>query len=246
MAGIRAGLAGLKRENWIGLLQAFALTILVALLFYKSLMGILAGVVIVPFWYSRYMQEQARRGQVRLENEFKEYMMLISSSLQAGYSLERAIKNSQGELAKLFADSRLLPHVATLNKRIDLNTQVEQAFEMFANEVNIEEAVSLSEILSYSKRSGGDYSKHIKNTARKIDEKLAVKQEIETITTEKRLELKVMCAMPLGILAYVSLTSGDFIAPLYGNLVGAAVMTVLLLIYGVMIELGQSIININV
>jgi len=80
----------------------------------------------------------------------------------------------------------------------------------------------------------------------KIEENLAVKQEIETITTEKRLELKVMCVMPMGIIAYISLTSKGFIAPLYNNLTGVILMTVCLLIYGALIILGRKIINIRV
>jgi tight adherence protein B len=116
----------------------------------------------------------------------------------------------------------------------------------FAKAIEIEEAISLAEVISFAKRSGGDYGKNIKQTAFKIEEAMAVKQEIETITTEKRLELKVMSFMPMGILGYISLTSSSFISPLYGNLIGIILMTICLVVYGLLIMLGRKIVQINV
>ena len=106
--------------------------------------------------------------------------------------------------------------------------------------------MSLAEIIAFAKRSGGDYGKNIRETAMKIEDNLAVKQDIETITTEKRLELKVMCVMPIGILAYITLTSRGFVAPLYGNLVGIFIMSACLIAYGFLIMLGKKIIDIKV
>ena len=80
----------------------------------------------------------------------------------------------------------------------------------------------------------------------KIETNLSIKQEIETITTEKRLELKVMSFMPIGILAYITITSKSFIAPLYGNMIGISLMSGCLVAYGFLIILGKKIIEIDV
>ena len=133
-----------------------------------------------------------------------------------------------------------------MNQKIAMNIQVEKAFTELAESIQLEEAESLAEIISFAKRSGGDYGKNIRDTAIKIEENLAVKEEIQTITTEKRLELKVMSIMPMGILAYISLTSRGFIAPLYGNLLGVILMTICLFIYGALIVMGGKIIDIKV
>ena len=127
-----------------------------------------------------------------------------------------------------------------------MNISLEKAFKEFAKDIGLEEALSLSEIISFAKRSGGDYGKHIRDTALKIEENILVKQDIETITTEKRLELKVMCVMPMGILSYITITAPDFLAPLYGNLLGVCLMSVCLVVYGVLITLGRKIIDIKI
>ena len=236
-----------KRPVLIALGQALGLTIVVAFLFYKSVFGLLVGVAVIPFWMKLSKKEYEARRKNRLLLEFKEYMMLIVASLQTGYSLEKALGHAEAELKKLYSDEIvILPYIHSMNQKIAMNVQLEKAFMEFANLVNLEEAISLAEIISFAKRSGGDYGKNIRETALKIETNLSIKQEIETITTEKRLELKVMSFMPIGILVYITLTSKGFIAPLYGNAIGISLMTACLLIYAVLIIIGKKIIEIEV
>jgi len=229
------------------LLQGIGLTCVIAYLFYKSFMGLVIGVGVVPFWIHLNRVERVERRKARMLVEFKEFMILIVQGLQTGYSLERGIKQAENELKRLYPDdSVLLPYAHVMNQKISMNVQLEKAFMEFASSVGLEEAMSLAEIIAFAKRSGGDYGKNIRETAMKIEDNLAVKQDIETITTEKRLELKVMCVMPIGILAYITLTSKGFVAPLYGNLAGVFIMTVCLIAYGFLIMLGKKIIDIKV
>lgn len=229
------------------LLQGIGLTCVIAFLFYRSFMGLLIGVGVVPFWIHLNRVERVEKRKARMLVEFKEYMMLIVQGLQTGYSLERGIKQAENELQRLYPhDSVLLPYAHVMNQKVSMNVQLEKAFMEFALSVGMEEAISLAEIIAFAKRSGGDYGKNIRETAVKIEDNLAVKQDIETITTEKRLELKVMCVMPIGILAYITLTSRGFVAPLYGNFAGIFIMTSCLIAYGFLIMLGKKIIDIKV
>lgn len=238
---------GGKWNDVVIYLQGLAITGLIAFLFYRSFIGLLAGVVVIPFWVKLKKEEKMAETQARMAAEFKEYMMLIVAGLQTGYSLERAVKQSEEELKRIYPEGSVLnPYVHVMNQKLSMNVQLEKTFEEFARSIGIEEARSLSEIIGFAKRSGGDYGKHIRETALKIEDNLSIRQEIETITTEKRLELKVMCVMPMAILAYISLTSASFIAPLYGNIVGAVLMTVCLLAYGLFIIMGKRIIDIKV
>lgn len=233
--------------DWISVFQGACLSAVIAFLFYKSFLGLFVAAGVIPFWLKLRADEKAKKHRADMLMEFKEYMMLIVASLQTGYSLEKALRQSESELKRLYpAESVLLPFVHVMNQRIGMNVQLEKAFFEFAKEVDLEEAISLAEIISFAKRSGGNYGKNIRDTAFKIEENLSVKQEIETITTEKRLELKVMCVMPLAILAYITITSSSFIAPLYGNALGILIMTACLIAYGLLIMLGRRIIEINI
>ena len=92
---------------------------------------------------------------------------------------------------------------------------------------------------------GGDYGKNLRRTAEKINEKMALKQENQALTAEKRLELLVMSVMPIGILLYMKIGTGEFMAPLYGNMFGVILMSAMLLLYFGMLKLGVFIIQVK-
>lgn len=62
----------------------------------------------------------------------------------------------------------------------------------------------------------------------------------------KKLEGRIMNGMPLFILAYLNLTSGDFLAVLYGNPLGVVIMTGALAGYFAALRLSEHILDIHV
>lgn len=73
-----------------------------------------------------------------------------------------------------------------------------------------------------------------------------VEREINTILSAKKLEFKVMCVIPLGIVAYMRVSFPEFMGVLYGNAAGIFFMSLCLLVYLTAIRLGQKIITIEV
>ena len=71
-------------------------------------------------------------------------------------------------------------------------------------------------------------------------------QEIETCLSGKKMEQNIMSLIPLLILAYVKLTSPEFIASMYGNPVGVIVMGVCLFVYVLAYFWGKRIVQIEV
>ena len=55
-----------------------------------------------------------------------------------------------------------------------------------------------------------------------------------------------MNVIPLGILAYLKLTSMDYLSVLYGNLFGVFFMTVCLILYGFAMVLSEKVLEIQV
>ena len=73
----------------------------------------------------------------------------------------------------------------------------------------------------FAKRSGGDFHKIIATTIEHISDKIEVEREVQTVISAK----KMMNVIPVFIILYLNLTSGEFLAPLYGNIFGISVMT---------------------
>ncbi len=71
-------------------------------------------------------------------------------------------------------------------------------------------------------------------------------REIETVMAAKRLEMNIMNLVPFGILLYVGISSPEFLEPLYGNPVGAGIMTVALGVYGCTCKMAEKMVKIQV
>ena len=123
-------LAKLKDKSWLIILQGLGLTAVIAFLFYRSVLGLLVGVIVIPFWYKLAMADKQAKRKVSVMLEFKEYMMLIVAALQTGYSLEKALKQSEVELKRLYSEeSMLLPLVHVMNQKIGMNIQLRQGYK---------------------------------------------------------------------------------------------------------------------
>lgn len=93
----------------------------------------------------------------------------------------------------------------------------------FREQKNIGKILNIFTIAA--KRSGGDFHKIIATTIEHISDKIEVEREVQTVISAKKMEQKIMNVIPVFIILYLNLTSGEFLAPLYGNIFGISVMT---------------------
>lgn len=86
----------------------------------------------------------------------------------------------------------------------------------------------------------------IRDAVRQMGEKAEVKREIDTMMSAKKLEFKVMTAIPFGMIWYMKISFPEFMDTLYGTSVGVSVMTICLVIYFAAYEVGKRIVEIEV
>ena len=110
----------------------------------------------------------------------------------------------------------------------------------------VEDIISFAEVFLTAKRSGGDLLLIIRNTASCIRQKHETMQEIETCLSGKVMEQNIMSLVPVLILAYVKISSPEFLDGMYGNLTGTAVMTVCFAVYVIACLWGKRIVQIEV
>jgi tight adherence protein B len=227
--------------------QNTGITCLLAWLFYDSYWGLL----LLPFvWWlnsRRYLTEKKRKWEEKLGEEYKEMLLSVSSSLQAGYSVEHAFEEAERSLKLLYqTQSVLLPGIERLNGQVRLRVPIETAFLQMAEAYKSEDLIDFAVVFGFGKLLGGGYVQNIKETAAKISQRVELMMEIRTCIAEKQLELKAMTVMPVGMLAYMRLTAADYMGAVYHNPMGIAVMTVALFVYAGSIWLGRHIINISI
>ncbi len=243
--GLRTSV-GTHRTTGTVLLITILSSISIAYIFYDSFWGM---VLIFPVYFvtkNEYQKYRKKQVEERFQKEFKEFLMCINNGLQVGHSIENAFVDAEQELWLVFGEQSVIyREICEINRQVKMSVPIEKAFMIMVKRHPYEEVESFAEIFEFGKRLGGDYSRNLRRTAEKLSEKMELKQEIQTLTAEKRLELMVMSVMPIGILLYMKIGSGGFLAPLYGNPIGIGLMSLMLALYLGMLKLGVSIIHVK-
>ena len=218
-----------------------------AWILYKHPLGLLLGVAIFPVYRRNYVRKRISEQKQELLLQFKDGMQSVSVALLSGYSIENAWIEAEKELRDLYgAEAYMVEELRYMNSGIRMNQPVEQLLEQFAMRTGCEDIIGFAEIFRFAKRSGGNFARIIRNTVQRIAEKQEVEREIETILSGKKMEQKIMNVVPVCLLAYLNLTSEEFLEPLYGNLFGACIMTVAFVAYVGAFLLAQKMVEIKI
>ena len=86
----------------------------------------------------------------------------------------------------------------------------------------------------------------MRDTVRDISGKIEVEKEIQTLLAARKLEFKVMCIIPAGIILYMRIAFPEFMNVLYGNVLGVVLMSICMGIYIAAYRIGQKIVDIEV
>lgn len=236
-----------KKEKLLCIGITVGIAGLVAWLFYRNAYA-MAGAVPLYFPVKKAVKEHFQKKQEReLLFQFKELLQMAATALKAGYAMENAFVQAREEFARLYGEKTIMAReFSYINHQVCLNVTLESLLDDLAERSGIEEINSFSQVFGFAKRSGGDFQKIFQNTVEKIGQKAEVKREIEVVVAAKRMEMNIMNLMPFGILFYVGVTSPEFLEPLYGNWLGAGVMTVSLGVYGFAMKIAGKIVEIEV
>jgi tight adherence protein B len=235
--------------EWIGcILAGVGMAAAIAGLFYRSWYAMLLFMIPCGIVCTHsYKKRQVRKRKNRLLLEFRDGMQAVSAALLAGYSMENAWKEAEKEVKKQYGvKSDMYRELGYMNAAVRVSQPLEKAVSDFAQRSDCEDIESFAEVFGFAKRSGGNYVGIIRTTVQKLSDRIEVEQEIQTVLAGKKLEGRVMDVMPLFILAYLNLTSKEFMSTLYGNQAGVIVMSAALGLYAVAIRLSEHLLDIRV
>lgn len=228
-------------------MEVVAILLIMGYLFYDFMW---AGLLYFPYIFYYVIsgrRKHERKRQEKLAAEFKDGMQAVVSALTAGYSIENSFREALGEIRLIYGTkTEIYKEFSEIVYKLNLNINIEDAFESFAVKCNVEEISNFSEILQYAKRSGGNLIQIIKNTTDTISEKIDVKREISTIISSKQLEQTIMNYVPIGIILYMRLTTPEMFEKMYGNMFGIIFMSICLILYLLAGIIAEKLVDIKI
>ena len=217
---------------------------MVSFLFYNSWIAMIPGMALVCFWFREKQRMKNRRRMEGMRNELKEFFHALIAALQTGRSMENAFAEAVRDLQNYSGrDTDLIRELRRICAGIGVGEPLEKQLEEFSRRAHLEELEYFAEVFLVAKRSGGNIVAIMKNTLRMLQERMDAEEEIRTVIAEKQMEFYIMCVIPIGMMTYLRVTSGNFIRCLFGNPTGIFVMTLCLVIYGGCVLYGKRLLE---
>lgn len=237
-----------KQEKILNLLLAAAVLFAVGYVFYHS--KILSSILMLfalkwPAVRTRQIIEK-RKNQLTLQ--FKDMLYSLASALSVGKSVESGIRDALEDLRVIYPDPQtdILVEMEYILRGIGMNNTIESMFGQFAERAHLEDIDNFVDIFVTCKRTGGDLMEVMRSTSNTIGEKIEVKQEIETTISGKKYEFNFMMVLPVVMVLFLTVTSGEYMEPVFTEIVGRIAMTVAIVIFGVAYLVGSKIMKIHV
>ena len=187
-----------------------------------------------------------RKNQLSLQ--FKDMLYSLSSALSVGKSVETGIRDSLQDLQVIYPDPEtdILVELGLILRGLGMNNTIEDMFGQFAERAHLEDIENFVDIFVTCKRTGGDLIEVMRSTSNTIGDKIEVKQEIETMISGKKYEFNFLMVLPVIMVLFLTLTSGDYMAPVFTTIVGRITMTAAIAIFGLAYVVGSKIMKINI
>lgn len=237
----------IKKESFLDLLKGILLILLFSWLFYDSFLAVFFLLPLLWPWHRECRAAREQKAKEQFRKMFREWILLLSSSLSAGYSVENAIGQSYRELQMMFPGGGIMTdELKGMLAKAENNQRPEALFSEFAKRHPLEEVKSFVEVFCTARVSGGSLNAVIRNTASQMAEIMDTRREIGTLLAAKVYEQRIMTVMPAAVLLYVRIGSGEFLEGLYHNPVGILVATVCLSVYLSACLLGKRMVQFEI
>lgn len=242
------GVYELSWQQWIRYFaEAVVLCIGINYLFYKSPPAFLF-MLPIPVWYIRQRKrQQMMLRKNRLHYQFKDALSAMQVGISAGYSLDNAIREARKDLERIHGkNAEMTLEFAAMEKQIQHSIPLEELLYDLGIRSRVDDILNFSDILVQSRKMGGNMRMVLQNCITSIEDRIDVKKEIDAMLASRKMEQKIMSAIPLGIILYMQFTSPGFLDVLYGNMAGICIMTTCLILYFLAYQWGVRLTDIEV
>lgn len=235
------------KERLLYLTEAVFILAAIVYFFYRSVWACIFLSPILPVLIREKKKELAKARRQALSVQFKDAVLSVSANQRAGYSVENAFREAYKDMVMLYGtESDICHEISYIVKSLENNITLERLLYDFGVRSRVSDIMQFADVFMIAKRSGGNMTEILSETADTIEQKIAVDKEIQVLVSSKKMEQKIMNMVPFFIIIYIELTSKGFFDVLYHNLTGILVMTVCLAVYLAAYMISKRLVEIEV
>ncbi|GIF21843.1 tight adherence protein B [Actinoplanes tereljensis] len=203
---------------WLRFLCAIAGFLLLALLL-PMLLALPAGLVLGFVLPPVILKTMVKRRRARFSDELPNMLGLVLSSLRAGFTLqqsvEAAVRDDEGPVAEEF--SRALSESR-------ISGEFEDAMQRVGERTGSSEMNWLVMALRLQREVGGSLADVMQTTADTMRDRAYLRRQVQTLSAEGRMSAYVLMALPVFTAITLTIMRPGYIAPLYQEPLGWAMI----------------------
>ncbi|MFY9115302.1 MAG: type II secretion system F family protein, partial [Dethiobacteria bacterium] len=196
-------------------LGGFVLGVILFLLSGKALMflvGLVAGAVIIPM----FLIKRARTRRVaNFNQQLPTALSTMSNSLRVGFSLFQAMKTLSDEMP---------PPISTEFRRtlqeINLGTQTDRALENMCDRIKSDDLELVVMAIIIQRQVGGNLSEVLDNIAHTIMDRIKIKREVKTLTSQGRISGIIIGILPLLLAVILYFINPEYMLAFFTDPIG--------------------------
>ncbi len=211
------------------------------LIFVGGTVGFLAGLVvagpllaillllIAPLVAHFAVKFLTSKRQARFDAQLGDTLQLLTGSLRAGHSILRAIDAAATESAAPTSEEmRRVVAETSLGK--DLLSTLNDTASRMENE----DFVWIAQAIQINREVGGNLAEVLDQVGDTIRERSEIKGQIASLAAEGKFSAYILLALPFGVIAMLMLISPGYMDPLFGSVIGWALIgtSVVLMVIG--------------
>lgn len=182
-----------------------------------------------------------------IESGFKDWLFYVKSGLQAGKSIEQAIISCKAEFqSHVGASHPVMAGLEQFYRGMELRIPIESGLQRFGTETGVDSIKDFAVVFEITRKQGGRMVFALEETVRQICESIDLRLEVYAMVAAKKLEQRIMCVMPFGILFFVGKASGGYFKPLYHNLQGICIMSICMCVYLFGVWWGEKLTEVHI
>lgn len=215
--------------------------------FYQVLMlSLIGGLAFIPIAIMININTSKKRRLAKVLTQFRSLLESLAVSLASGSSDLNAFNNTLGDLHLMYGeDSDIAKEVTLIIQKFNNSVSIGDALLDFAHRTGLEDVKLFGDVYKAVEGKGEKTREIVLRTQKVLTEKIAIKQEITTISAGAVSELNIMVTIPIFIVAAMGTMGGEMMQGLFTP-TGRVAATLALLVFGFAYYLGKKIVDIKV
>jgi len=175
-------------------------------------------------WYRRMLADR-RKNELRIQ--FKDMLYSVASSVTAGRYLPEAIEESYSAVSMIHGENSILAReIENMVRQMkEANSSDEAVLTDLAVRSNVRELMDFSDVCLTCRKTGGDLSRMIIRAVALLSQNIDIQKEKEVLMAQKKLESRILAAMPVVVTGFINLSSNDYLEVMYTTAAGRILMT---------------------